>query len=199
MNKTAPQYLRAGFAARAARHNNASNRITIRPSNPATMHSHVLGRLDFETTQDMVDFLRSRPADNGSAYEIKGQDLRGADLSGLKHLFLIFEDCKLDKANFSGAELWGCVFRNSNLGDADFSNAAWKTGTIENSRAGQANFTNTHFHDVKILGSDVSAKQLNKARDGHYFVDGKLSYDFLGKPHPAGIYNNSSGYRPQFY
>ena len=96
-------------------------------------------------------------------YDLRGADLRGADLSNANLRGADLSDASLRGANLRGADLSDASLRGANLRGADLSNANLRGAGLSEADLSNANLRGADLRGANLRGADLSNANLSNA------------------------------------
>ena len=109
--------------------------------------------------EDLIDFIK-RKGGATQALDLSGSkfvdcvDLSDLDLSGI-----IFNDCRLFRANFNGSKLDTAKMLNAYLGYATFNSLNLKPASLQG-----IDFRGANLHDAEFRNADLTSAQFQEAK-----------------------------------
>jgi uncharacterized protein YjbI with pentapeptide repeats len=102
---------------------------------------------------------------NGRARDfiLKGADLRGRDLAGLRADGLDLEDADLRESSLTGSKWKGCILRDARLDSADLSGAVLRVCDLDQARLSNAILVRTRLENSTARGSRFNGADLTGA------------------------------------
>lgn len=94
---------------------------------------------------------------------LKGADLRGHDLAGLRADGLDLEDADLRQSSLTGAKWKGCILRDARLDGADLSGAVLRLCDLDQARLSNAILVGTRLENSTARGSRFDGANLTDA------------------------------------